>query len=104
MIKQLFLLLIGGALGAGACHYYCPPVATNKCTDKAYVLHTAEQKLWADHVVWSRDYIIAGPDHMIGPQFLFCGMQNVCFVGTFIGSNWRTIIVACASTKSATYQ
>jgi len=59
MIKQLLLVIFGAALGAGALYYGCPSKGRLGCSNKAHELRLAVGKLWADHVIWTRDYIIA---------------------------------------------
>lgn len=60
LAKNLLIFIVGAALGAGALYYYCPYRANaGTCSVKATELRITKRKLWSDHVIWTRDYIIA---------------------------------------------
>ena len=79
------------AASAGQRGDHAKPAVTSAAHSSAAELRTAMRKLWTDHVVWTRDYIVAAvddkPDAMAAANRLMRNQEDIGkAVGQYYGS------------------
>lgn len=90
-------IIVSLALGAGTMYFLVPTIKQPALAknEKQCFLKTAMRKLWADHVVWTRDYIIAAttqsPEVPVATQRLLKNQDDIGnAIAPFYGSQAGT--------------